>query len=892
MIAQDNEQLMYFANTDGLLQYDGTNWNIYPLPDKQIIRSVAIDDQNRIFTGAYGEFGYWIKEESGALRYTSLSETVDFNLVKKEEIWNIVVHQGFVLFQSFSTIYKFDYQNIQIAPAPDFSTIMFVHEVEDKLYVQAKGLGLFELSKELAFQFIEGSEFLANMEVSGVMGYKDKGLLISTSHQGVFAYLQGKFTPWQNEADLSFRQYQLNKMIRLFDGNYAFGTILNGFYLLNPEGKIIWKINQKQGLQNNTILAMREDAQHNLWLGLDEGIDLVELNSELTYYQDFDGLLGTVYTAVLANQYLYVGTNHGVYYRPWRTESINKPPFQLIPGSQGQVWELKQRGEDILCGHNQGTFKINNTNWEKISPITGGWISLMFPDRDDLLVQGTYNGLVVYKKTNHSGWAFSHRIEGFREPIKQLAFDLEGNIFVANPYRGLLKLKLSEDFRKILHIREYDLSDGLETEFNIGLVKLQDQILIRSGDIFLRYESGTDKFVPEKTIIPASKGSNNYRIQKGDQQRYFRIYPNQVDIVSDTSVKKLPISLVSGYENIVQLDSSHYLFCLNSGYALYKENIQIKRTKTQSPQVQISQVCLSGEADSSHCLNFRTIGNVPISLAHNQNNLRFAFSIPNYTHYPKFRYQLEGFSNFMSEWTEQNFKEFTNLNPGEYVFRVFSDLGEQAAEVSFIITPPWYKTLWMQVIWFILSLACIFFLTKFQAARLEKKRRQEELKRQQELKRQLMEARNEKLQLDVLSKSTELANSTMNLIRKNEILLILKEELKKIRLELNQGLPYKYYKRVLRIIDGNISTEYDLQVFETNFNQVHEQFFKRLKSDYPDLTSGDLQLAAFLRMNLSSKEIAPILNISLRGVENKRYRLRKKMNLSPEENLTSHLIEY
>jgi DNA-binding NarL/FixJ family response regulator len=81
-------------------------------------------------------------------------------------------------------------------------------------------------------------------------------------------------------------------------------------------------------------------------------------------------------------------------------------------------------------------------------------------------------------------------------------------------------------------------------------------------------------------------------------------------------------------------------------------------------------------------------------------------------------------------------------------------------------------------------------------------------------------------------------------------------------------------------------------VFEMNFNQVHEQFFKKLKADFPELTPGDLKLAAYLKMNLSSKEIAPLLNISIRSVENKRYRLRRKLNLEEEENLTEFMLRY
>jgi DNA-binding CsgD family transcriptional regulator len=104
--------------------------------------------------------------------------------------------------------------------------------------------------------------------------------------------------------------------------------------------------------------------------------------------------------------------------------------------------------------------------------------------------------------------------------------------------------------------------------------------------------------------------------------------------------------------------------------------------------------------------------------------------------------------------------------------------------------------------------------------------------------------------------------------------------------------PKYHFEKLIKLIDRNISSENDWNIFETHFDQAHENFFRRLKEAYPDLTPSDLKLCAYLRLNLTSKEIAPLLNISLRGVEVRRYRLRKRLRMKTEENLINFLLTY
>jgi len=174
--------------------------------------------------------------------------------------------------------------------------------------------------------------------------------------------------------------------------------------------------------------------------------------------------------------------------------------------------------------------------------------------------------------------------------------------------------------------------------------------------------------------------------------------------------------------------------------------------------------------------------------------------------------------------------------------------------------------------------------------RKQQKRLTQKANRDLELKeldnrQQLMRFNNENLRQDIENKNRELGLSTMNLIKKNELLHQIKKELK------NSSNTDKDLKLVIRIIDKNLNNTDDWNVFEEAFNNADKDFLKKIKTLHPSLTSNDLRLCAYLRLNLSSKEIAPLLNISPRSVEVKRYRLRKKMELLHESSLTSYILE-
>lgn len=877
-VDQSPEMLMYFANNKGLLEYDGTHWQTFLLPNKSTVRSVVCGG-DKVFCGGFSEFGYWKKEKNGLLKYYSLADSLQDERINKEEIWHIIDAGKRVYFQSFSTIYEYDYQKVTKYSPP--GNIMFLQKAGGRIIFQVIEKGLCEFADNHAFRYIPGGEIFADKIVSAILPASEgNGFWVFTLNHGIYFYDGQTFKPWQNAVIEKIKKFQINKAIRLSDGKIAIGTILDGLYLLDSAGSEVLHLNQLNGLQNNTVLNLKEDGSGNLWATLDKGISMVELASPLTYYTDLFGKTGAVYTAALHNDYLYLGTNRGVFYRK---KSQPGGEYRLIEGTQGQVWQLVVKDGQLLCGHNEGTFLIVGDKAVKISPVTGGWKIVSHPVLKNVLIQGTYTGLTVFRQNAAGKWAFSGRVEGFLDPVKDIVFDKKGFIWGTHPNKGVYRILLNEQLNKIQEIKYFTKEDGLPDESGLRL------FLSESGSVWVQtdtllLEENNQQFevvgeVPEFPFtalkyMPAANGdwfglsSDNVYYQYGSQSAHFEI------------------RLIEDNENIVPLDPDTWLFCMEDGYALLNK-AYIERYKTKkkiSPIIRKFEII--GQKDEE---DIPSPGNNGVyTLSSSMNDIHFAFAIPDYTRRPLFRYQLKGFSKGWSSWQKETMKEFTNLPPGDYTFLLQSDLSDLTTFLNFRILSPWYLS-WKGLLVLVLLLGLLYYLLQKTIARsLSQQRKHLQVENEKALEKQRIESANEVLKTEITGKNRELANSTMNLLRKNEMLASIKEEL----LRIDEENFRKSIRRMMRLIEEHNTTDHDWEVFEDSFNSVHENFIKRLKGAYPDLTPGDLRLAAYLKMNISTKEIAQLLSISIRGVENKRYRLRKKMNLPDSVHLTDFMINY
>jgi len=838
--------------------------------------------------------------------YTSLSDSLDSRFLHNDEIWRIIAHHDYIYFQSFASIYVYDREKIRIIH-PEFSFVL-LSEAHDRLFIHGVGRGLYEL-KDTILTFIPGSEILADDEVKVVLPLPDKKYLIGAAAGGMYIYDGTTFKPWEVPANELICRSEINNGITSRN-LIILGTIVNGIFVLDQNGDLLINLNSSNYLQNNTVLALCIDRHGNLWAGLDRGIDCIKLDSEIEFYTDPSGRTGSVFAAALRDQTLWIGTNQGLF-RYQYDPLLGYSDAVMVDGSQGQVWDLSEIDGDLLCGHTNGTYSIRNGRLVKISEINGGLnLRKIVPDDTKVLLQSTYNVFVVYR-WGLKGWEYSHLISGFLEPVFHFEFDHLGYTWAAHSGRGLFRIRFNNNLTSVKDIKYYGKNSGLPSDRNLSVSKIENRIVFTTGYAIYTYDDLHDTIIPynllnQKTdefrkstrIIPVS--GDKYWFIMGNQVALFRIENEEIEKVFSYDFLRTGTFLGFNSAGTIPLKDSLYLFCLDNGFALMNEaNINLHK---DSVNVIYRKIRVDSRAGRTIYLPLKP-DNRKVELAHSFRTLEFTFSSTDNSGFPEFSTRLEGIDDQWNPWTLVSVAAYSRLPAGHYNFlaKTKNIRGTESPIMSypFRIRPPWYISTAALIIYFIIIISGIIVLRMAFIKRLEnhkvklekeeaEKRKKEQLLAEQELIR----LKNEKLQSEVAHKNIQLADYTMNMIRKNELLIKLRNEIQRQKDEMRGPHPLNYYDKILKLIVRNISSEDDWNSFENHFDQAHENFFKRMKEEYPALTPSDLKLCAYLRMNLSSKEIAPLLNITLRGVEVRRYRLRKRLNMNTEENLIDFLLIY
>lgn len=909
---KDEKGIMYFGNSEGLLSFDGHYWQQYYLPNHLIVRSVACDGHGKVYTGAFGEIGYWSNDKNGFLSYTSLSKLIPAKYTFNEEVWKIYIDDQKIIFQTFGAIYI--YRSGKISVIKSHNPYLFLFKVAKRYFIEQLNIGLYELVGD-NLVFVKGSEILKTGILS-IQSFRKDQFLIGTAKNGLYIYDGQKIYSWQTPGNDFLKKNQLNNGVFVPNKYYAYGTILDGVVIIDTAGNIVQHINKLSGLQNNTVLSIYVDDEQNLWTGLDNGIDCIQINSPFYFYFDKGGKLGTVYSSIVKQNKIYLGTNQGLFYSEWYP--VNKNPllqnfdFKLIPGSQGQVWDLSLIDGILLCGHNEGTYHVDNTEIKKISSINGGWTVKKIDDTH--LIQGTYTGLVIYKKGPSNNWIFSHEVSGFVEPSRYVEPSDKNQIWVSHAYKGIYKVTLNADFTKSVNVKYYDIKSGLPDSYNINIFKLNGKIVFSTEHGFYSYDDITDRFYPYDQLNK-SLGSFAFsnKIIPASEKKYWFINHGKVSL-ADLSVNgKIVLntnwfSLLSGkmvksYENISLISNSTYLISVDDGFVIFNDNDTSTVNLSKLPLVSIRK--LENISDKPILICGSDIQNT--ILPYSKNSIRITYTLPYYVQSKiRFQYYLDGYSKEWSAWNAQTQQEFTNLPKGDYIFKVRAQIDDYRitgiTTTNITIQPSWYASGWAAFFYLLLLILLYYLIRKYYRYKLVKHQDyihekllhdKEETLRQQKItnEQKIARIKNDQLQADLESKNRELASSAMNIVYKNELLQKLRTEIEGLKDGNGKKLSAEQLRRIQKVIDEGMTDERDWNLFETSFNGAHEDFFKKLKVDHPDLVPNDLKLCAYLRMNMSSKEIASLLNITLRGVEIRRYRLRKKLDLPHDKNLTEFLIE-
>ena len=885
MITQGKNNEIYVANNEGLLTFDAERWKLYPT--NSIVRSVAYFD-GVVFTGSYMDFGFWTQETNGELTYHSFVAEHDIKMIEDEQFWNIFRIQDNLVFQSLNRIIFLNRSSNELKFITPEKPILKSFVIADRLYFQLEGDGIFQYAST-GISYVFGRSEFQDTEVIEIFPLSD-GLRVLTSSKGFFSYRNNRLLPWsilntnlQNELVYSGRRSR--------KGEYVIGTVTDGLYIVSENGRSSKHFNFEKGLLNNTILSIFEDRDSNFWLGLDNGINCVLTNSPLQVYYDSKGQLGTVYASKRFQDKLYVASNRGLFFRSFDNQ---EEKFKSIPGLSGQNWNLEIVNDVLLVGHDRGTFIVNGKTAIRIGSYIGAWVHRNV-NRNTILV-GAYDGLHVLNRIN-GVWKYAYKISGFDISSRHMEIINEREILISHEYKGVYHLTLSEDRTVAEKVELLDIRRGRHA----SLAKLDKTIFYLSPDGMFRFDQQAEDFLP-LAISSKMFANDSYLTGKmivDQQNQIWTFFENNIALLernifdSSFSVQKIPLhsnfrKTNLGFENIGDLNNGSYIIGTINGFM----TLSLNQYVAPSSSLFFSQISAYDLAQKEVNLPF----DEQVKLPSAKNNIHFSFSVPYYSKLNSIQYQwfLE---NYHKEWVllnDQSSVDFKNLDFGDYTFYVRAQSGQQQVgdvlSYSFAIDYPWYISIWAILIYILLLFLFSLLVNNLYTSYYKKKQLKyiEETKKELALKelsntKILVEAKNEQLNQHIESKNRELAISTMSMIKKNTLLGSIKDELINVN-ELSE------VKNVIRNIDKNINDSEDWTYFEEAFNNADKDFLKKIKELHPKLTPNDLRLCAYLRLNLSSKEISSLLNISPKSVEIKRYRLRKRMNLEHKTNLIGYIL--
>ena len=925
-MVQDNRGIMYFANNDGILEFDGVNWKLFRIRNQSVVRSVAIGDDQTIYAGAYNEFGYLKRTSNGNFTYNSLTDLIPAEYRNFDEIWEIYQTTFGIVFQSFKFI--FIYKNGKITTLKPLSGFGFSFFINGVYYVVDKEKGILFFEDGNLKSFLNKPDIFRDDEIRFLLPYNNNALLVGILNHGLFILENGEIRSWDSPVNKYILRDHIFSGIQVHSNYYVFGTIRDGFFITDSKGSILQHINRDKGLQNNTILSLFTDKSGNIWSGLDNGISYTEISSPVTILNHCYGI-ETGYVSLVHDNKLYLGTNQGLFVKEL-SQLPNNPDkdnsFTLIGGSQGQVWTLYSVGKTLLCGHNNGTFIINDKRASKISSVRGVWKFLQRKNHMDEIIAGTYTGLIVFRKISdkNGDWSYSHNIRGFSESSKDIIEDIDGSLLISHGYKGIYRVHLNENADSAISTILYTQTSGLPERLPYEIHSILGETLVTTADGCYQYNSKEGKFTKSVRFNSIFNNEGIFKLFTDSASNIWYTATNRMGVfrlMEDGNYREVTTpfyrfsdNLVPAFEHIYPYDEHNVFIGVQDGFIHYDPSI-IKRYNDSYPIFIREVKFLKKYPDSviTHVGNLQHNKNETFSdivIPYSANSIAFSYAAPYYEDPDKTKYRcrLKGYSDEWSPWEIRTMREYTNLHEGKYTFEVQArNIYKTLSTIDsfdFEVAPPFHRSVLAYIIYAFLIISIIIANIIYFMRRIERTRQKEKILHERKMlakeqqfreeslisEKEIEHLKNERLLSEMKHKNKELANSTMHIIQKNKFLNTIKEELYDITSTFSNDGNKSRIRQLQRKIDRDISNEKYFKVFDSYFDDVHQDFLKRLKEKHPELSPKELRLCAYIRMNISSKEIASLLNITIRGVEVSRYRLRKKMGLEREINLTEYIL--
>ena len=763
-VIQDNRGIFYFANANGILEYDGIKWNMVDSTKDITFRLFEKDETGRIYCGGNNKMGYLKADLSGKIFFYALplKDTSDF-IVRK-----IICTKAGVCFLTDDHYYGWNGKEMK--KWENWYSHLKMFKVNEDVYAENSENGLFKMMNDSLVSLSEFGEFKGLSVIGAFAENEDKtksdAVLFITQDKGLFEFNGSNLRKVTNETEKVLKDKNIYVAVKLRDGNIALGTRNYGIIIIDNSQNIVKIIDESSGLYDNHVMSLYEDNYGYLWAGLEKGVSRINYPENLTSFDKSKGVEGLTNCISNIDGQLYIGTSHGI------NKYVNEKTdyyFKRVTDLNYEVWKIIRFDKDLIVATTNGIYKIRDNNYEPISSTSTYTLykSKMFPDR---IFAGLENGVysIVYK---NGTWVNEGKIEGVNHEVRNIVESDDGRLWVS--YEEVSRIDFSHGFSNHPPVEKIEIKKGLDKNPSVYEVsKVNNKILIAT-DVGLFHYNETLKFLePDNTL------GNRFTIEKHEASVLTPDKNGNIWLTSDFKngvlkhntdnsfafdtipLMKMPRTQVW---SIYPDDNGIVWFGTTDGLFRYDSKVEIPNNKQfnaiiRKVKVNTDSTIFNGAySDSSGNVTTLQSSLYSYILPNKKNDIIIEYTAAYYESRDKllFSYMLIGKDKNWSPWTKDTKKEYTGLHEGKYVFKVKAKniYGVEGKESSFEFTvlPPWFRTWWAYSLWIVLIILVIYIIVNLNSKRLRQaKHRLERIVKERTKEIELEKDKSDKLLLNIL----------------------------------------------------------------------------------------------------------------------------------------------
>ena len=746
-ILQDRRGLIYIGNHGGLLEFDGVSWRLIPVPNRSV-RSLAMAEEGTIYIGGENEFGFLAPGPDHSLHYASLTGYLENTYKQFSNIYSTYINREGVYFMSPRYLFRWSPGSTHInvwEPSYRFRTSFMCNNT---LFIHQEKVGLMQIKND-ALVLAPGGEAFAGTKVDMLVPFDSRNLLVGSWSDGFFLYDGVTLKPFPTEADSYLAEKQIYHGIRLTHspGEFAVASRLGGLVIIDSRGRVKYTFNKSSGLHDENVKYVFEDSDGNIWLALNKGISRLEYASPLSVYDDGMDLPGIALSVCIVEKedcgVLYAGTTDGLY----RLDTTGH--FRLEPGLTGICWSLLSLENGLLAAFNDGVYQVDTgnstapTQTRRLLDISAT-VLYRSPTDPRRIWAGTANGLVsLYANPDHQNpngdWMPETKFENITEAVKTIAEDPKGNLWLGTSNRGVIRVDFPTPGVTPYILTYYSSPQGLP-DGGVNVFSAAGHIIFTTESGIYRFDESTKRMIPDTTLGETYTGGGAPVFRMAEDQHKTIWFHSQCrnyravltsDGTSDIQSQpflRIPLAQV----NSIYPDPDGEIVWFAGVDGLVRFDTRIKKNYGREYSTYIRKVIVKGIPPVYGGIAGRKPGDTSdpdnAILETRQRNIGFQFAAAFFEKEADTRYQsmLEGYDDNWSEWSPETRKDYTNLDPGIYTFRVRARNGynqiSREDRYPFRVLTPWHRQWWAYGFYLLMIALGIYGVVKWRSWKLHREK--------------------------------------------------------------------------------------------------------------------------------------------------------------------------